>query len=255
MKERLITGIALIVVFGTAILMGNQALFLLLLAVVTIGAYEIYRLKKDEMKPIILPLLIVSTILGGLLGPEYLSVFIMGWIMTLFVLTVVFDWFDFSHVNYIFVMVMMLVAAIQAVKVVLSFNTITFLFILLATYVTDAAAYFGGRHFGKHKLIERISPKKTIEGAVIGYVASATIALIFGHIFVIEYVPAIVVYLSAVLIPIMGQFGDLAFSLIKRYFNVKDFGYIFPGHGGILDRVDSVIFALFTFNILLQIFV
>ncbi|WZU00425.1 hypothetical protein MGH68_12660 [Erysipelothrix sp. D19-032] len=94
------------------------------------------------MKPIILPLLIVSTILGGLLGPEYLSVFIMGWIMTLFVLTVVFDWFDFSHVNYIFVMVMMLVAAIQAVKVVLSFNTITFLFILLATYVTDAAKIF-----------------------------------------------------------------------------------------------------------------
>ncbi|UPU39371.1 phosphatidate cytidylyltransferase [Erysipelothrix sp. Poltava] len=108
---------------------------------------------------------------------------------------------------------------------------------------------------GNIKSIERISPKKTIEGAVIGYTMSALLSFIFGSMFIINYVPLNVIIAGSLIIPFIGQIGDLAFSSIKRHFDVKDFGYIFPGHGGVLDRVDSVIFALLTFNIILTIFI
>lgn len=175
--------------------------------------------------------------------------------MTLFALTVFFDWYTFDNVSYMFILIMMLVLAVQAVTVVLEYDKLVFIYVLLATYLTDTFAYFGGMMFGKHKVIERISPKKTIEGAVIGYTMSALLSFIFGSMFIINYVPLNVIIAGSLIIPFIGQIGDLAFSSIKRHFDVKDFGYIFPGHGGVLDRVDSVIFALLTFNIILTIFI
>ncbi|QIK69976.1 phosphatidate cytidylyltransferase [Erysipelothrix sp. HDW6C] len=252
MKERSITAFTLIAVFSLALVMGNQALFVLLLGVVLIGAYEIYALRKQELRPIILALIIVLTIVGGILDNAYVSGFAMFSIMLMFSLTVVFEWFKFEHVSYIFILMMMLVLAIQSIRVVLDIDRVVFFYILLGTYMTDTAAYFGGRFFGKHKLIERISPKKTVEGAVIGYVVSAIVTFVFGVTFAQSYINMPVIIASSLLIPVVGQFGDLAFSLIKRHFNVKDFGSIFPGHGGVLDRVDSVIFTLFTFNLIIM---
>ena len=117
---------------------------------------------------------------------------------------------------------------------------------------SDIAAYFGGVYFGKHKLNERISPKKTWEGVYwgisVGFVASAAFGLILaatGH----TILPFLTIdkwyyiVLIALVEPILGTVGDLSFSLIKRYYDIKDYGNILRGHGGILDRADSVIFA------------
>ena len=95
--------------------------------------------------------------------------------------------------------------------------------------------------FGKHKLNERISPKKTIEGAIGGFIIGTAISFGFSCIF-LKQLPIAFRLIAAVTMCIIGQTGDLAFSAIKRFYGVKDFGNIFPGHGGVLDRIDSISF-------------
>ena len=112
----------------------------------------------------------------------------------------------------------------------------------------DGAAYFGGRAMGKHKLCPSVSPKKTVEGAVWGVIGGIGVALIVRWCFAAVFkwatpgVPATVVL--GVIGSLAGQVGDLTASLLKRHSGIKDYGRVFPGHGGVMDRFDSVIFTL-----------
>ncbi len=120
---------------------------------------------------------------------------------------------------------------------------VALVFLLLAvTWLGDTGAYFAGRFFGKHKLFERVSPKKTVEGAVGGLVLSVVGASIVKIVGEPNLAWPWVVGL-AVGLGIAGVAGDLAESLLKRAWGVKDSGWIMPGHGGILDRVDSLLFS------------
>ena len=114
----------------------------------------------------------------------------------------------------------------------------------IGAWLPDTAAYFVGSAIGKHKLIESISPKKTVEGSV-GALAGAVISYgIYGGIliamgFQVHYVPLLIL---AILCGAVAQLGDLSASLMKRAYGAKDFGNMIPGHGGMLDRVDSLMF-------------
>jgi phosphatidate cytidylyltransferase len=115
--------------------------------------------------------------------------------------------------------------------------------IVAITWMTDSAAYLGGRAFGRHKMAPVLSPKKTIEGGVTGVVIGA---LTGAGIVALLGLP-VPVYVGAVLglvISAVGQTGDLAESLIKRDLGIKDMGNLIPGHGGILDRIDALLFTL-----------
>lgn len=109
-------------------------------------------------------------------------------------------------------------------------------------FVTDVAAFLVGSRFGRHKLLPKVSPNKTVEGAAAGVVAAAALLALWGWLleaFGLNQVnwPLLVIY--GVLASIVGQFGDLAMSAVKRICGVKDFGTLLPGHGGMLDRFDS----------------
>ena len=110
-------------------------------------------------------------------------------------------------------------------------------FALCIPWFTDTFAYFGGMLFGKKKLCPEISPKKTVAGAVCGTIFGTLIGVIVLWV----SVDAPILGIAALPISVMSQFGDLAASVIKRHFGIKDYGKIFPGHGGVLDRFDSVI--------------
>ena len=117
-----------------------------------------------------------------------------------------------------------------------------FLLMFIGAWGSDTFAYFGGRAFGRHKLAPEISPKKTVEGAISGVVGNVIFFLIYAwvidHYFhPIRYMGFV---LLGVLLAVIGQFGDLFASCIKRHYGVKDYGTLFPGHGGVLDRFDSV---------------
>jgi phosphatidate cytidylyltransferase len=113
-------------------------------------------------------------------------------------------------------------------------------FALFVTFASDTAAFFVGRALGRHKLAPRISPGKTWEGTIAGVFGAIIVSLLFTLLIPISYWQAIVLGL---LVSIFGQLGDLVESLLKRNTGVKDSGKLVPGHGGFLDRIDSVVFV------------
>jgi len=124
----------------------------------------------------------------------------------------------------------------------LSNGSTLFLLLLVIVWLTDTGAYFIGKKWGAHKLYEKISPGKTIEGAVGGLVFALVGAYLYASAF-IDFINIPQILIIAFLVSCIGQVGDLCESMIKRSFRYKDSGKIIPGHGGILDRIDALIFA------------
>ena len=117
--------------------------------------------------------------------------------------------------------------------------------IFIGSWLSDTAAFYSGKLFGKHKLSPRVSPKKTIEGSIGGLIGATIFTGVFG-IIVQKYINIMPIYnyfIIGALCGVFGQFGDLVASSIKRYVGIKDYSNLIPGHGGILDRFDSIIFS------------
>lgn len=114
------------------------------------------------------------------------------------------------------------------------------LFTVLVTWFNDTSAYFIGTKFGKHKLSPRISPKKSVEGSLAGLLGGIVAAVGLG---IVYHKPLLIMGSMGVVVVLAGQFGDLIESIIKRNAGVKDSGNFLPGHGGVLDRFDSLLMA------------
>jgi phosphatidate cytidylyltransferase len=118
-------------------------------------------------------------------------------------------------------------------------ESLVYFFMLI--WASDTGAYFAGRAFGRRKLFERVSPKKTWEGFIGGAVLSMVVAAVLASI---TFFPDLKVWLGmSIVAVVMGTYGDLVESLLKRNVGVKDSGTLLPGHGGVLDRFDSILLA------------
>lgn len=127
------------------------------------------------------------------------------------------------------------------------------IYLVLITTMTDTFAYITGMLIGKHKLLEDISPKKTWEGTIGGSLMGTFVSTVFYVTVINPNVNLGIIILVSLFLSIIGQFGDLVFSAIKRYYGKKDFSNIMPGHGGVLDRLDSLIFVLLGFTFFITI--
>ncbi|MCC8069925.1 MAG: phosphatidate cytidylyltransferase [Ruminococcus sp.] len=129
-------------------------------------------------------------------------------------------------------------------------GTIYMVIALCSAWLADSGAYFVGTFCGKHKLCPEISPKKTVEGFIGGVLSNGILLCIFALVYSRFFAPMdltvnyVSVFIMGVVTGIIGTIGDLTASLIKRQCNIKDFGKIMPGHGGVLDRFDSVLFVV-----------
>jgi phosphatidate cytidylyltransferase len=253
MLTKIGTALAIIAVVLPPLILGGIPIQILAAVIVFASSYEIAGI-KDESKPrwALAFFIAAGTMILGIAPDSGLPMYISIWVMLLFLLALFDEPFDCDQVTYTFAVSMIIVFAIHAVKriYVSSFGWEGMLFVVLATFVCDTAAYFCGSFFGKHKMIPRVSPNKTWEGAIGGYIAGAAFSRIFG-LCLSKPRPSDLVITGALILPAVAEVGDLAFSLIKRRWGLKDFGSLFPGHGGVLDRVDSLLFCLMVFNALM----
>ena len=128
-----------------------------------------------------------------------------------------------------------------------------FIFLIAIPVITDIFAYVTGMLIGKHKLLPAISPNKTWEGLIGGTIFSVFACSLFYYTCIDSEVSKVLLLLVCTFLSIIGQFGDLVFSAIKRYFGKKDFSNLIPGHGGVLDRLDSIIFVMLGFTLFINI--
>lgn len=245
MKQRIITGIALILFVLLMLYFQGTFLKLATLLILILGLKELLALYRPRFNAVhgyvyLASILLFFSYPNDILLPSYAF---MAYLIGLFCLSIMVEDFTFDKMMMIALMSILINIGIRGMsQIVLLEGAPSLLFIFLATYGCDTFAYFTGYFFGKHKLIERISPKKTIEGSLGGMFFGTLLASFYGMKY-LAIAPSMI-WILAFLLTITSQFGDLTFSSLKRYYHIKDFSNLLPGHGGILDRVDSLVFNI-----------
>lgn len=254
MKQKIITGAILAATLGPALYLGGP-LFLAVVAIfVAIGSREISAIFEPKW-PKWMTLVILVIIVGfSLIPTKFLFAMVVATIFTFFILTIMFDWFNISDGSVLFILLIVLGLGVHGILAVFNYGSLAILYVAVSTYMTDTAAYFVGVRFGKHKLAPTVSPNKTIEGAVGGWVMSSLVSLVYASLLLASRFDMIILVITSLLMPVVGQLGDLAFSSIKRHIHLKDFGSLFPEHGGVLDRIDSLLFNFMFFYVVLLVF-
>lgn len=253
MKQRTITGLLIAAVVLPTFLMGGWIRQLVVMAFVILALYETYAIKKTEWPIWIFLFMLLALLVLAFTPNDYILFALIGMILLMYCISIVFEWLSPMDIGYLVTMIILFTGTLKSVNFILDdLGRIVLIYMLVVTYSTDTGAYFIGYFFGKHKLNTRISPKKTIEGSIGGWIIGFTIGLIYGLLF-IKNITLPVLIVANIILPIVGQIGDLAFSDIKRFIGIKDFGSIFPAHGGVLDRIDSLIFNLVVFYIFINL--
>ncbi|WP_099203750.1 phosphatidate cytidylyltransferase [Scatolibacter rhodanostii] len=259
MKERIFSGAVLLIFLAAVVLFNDTAPFALHIAVAVIAALAVYELMKamqvEKKWYLSIPSILAAA--GVSLTFEPLTIFAIYSIFAAIIfagLIIKHKEISFKEIAVVLSMVTMIPLALRSLislrNLSESHGMFYVLIAILAAWGSDAGAYFAGTFFGKRKLCPEISPKKTVEGFIGGVVTNIVIALLCGLIFTQtrQSQDVQVVYWVLALIGLVGSLtsvlGDLSFSLIKRSCHIKDFGQVIPGHGGVLDRFDSVIFTV-----------
>lgn len=256
MKTRIITGLVAGALFLPFVYIGGRPFAFMVTAMAIIALSELIRMRK--MNAFSLPSVIAFlTMLSIVAAPFFENnlVYFDPQKAVYLGITIILAYTVFSKNKFTFEDAGFL--TISAVYIGISFyffNEIRvigldqLLLVLFLIWASDIGAYFTGRAFGKHKLWPEISPNKTIEGFVGGIFMAVVVSLIFGHINSNSASPMdeTIVWFAilGVVVAILGTLGDLVQSAYKRHYGVKDAGNILPGHGGILDRFDSLLFTL-----------
>lgn len=254
MKQRIVTGIIAAALFIPFIVIGAIPFTLLMYVLATIGFQELLKMKGRSLWS--LPGLISLMALYAFMLPSNWS-------------DLLYEWTGYIKVEFAFLAVILLLIHTVIVKNSFTFDDAAFailstlyigmgfyylietrevhvaflVYAFIIVWFTDSGAYFTGRKFGKRKLWPEISPKKTVEGFIGGIIWAVGAALLFDYFVDLEK-PVILLVAVTIIASVFGQMGDLVESALKRHFNVKDSGNILPGHGGILDRFDSILFVM-----------
>ena len=268
MKTRIITAVVALLIFIPVVIFANTTLFTLsgfelklinlaLALLSVVGAYEGLKCIGAHKTPFMLLAFITAAALP-LLTYDSLDIYAPVFILLLFALlfggvirnsTVTCD-----KVLVSFALTFYVTASFGAMAVLYNTSIKLFPLIFIGAWVTDTFAYFTGFFFGKHKLIPSVSPKKTVEGAIGGSLATTIVYGVYAWLMTNDVKTTVILTLVGLVASIVSQMGDLSASLIKRHWGIKDYGSLFPGHGGVLDRFDSIL-AVSAFLYVVSLFV
>ncbi len=252
-KTRLISGIILLAIAIAVVVTGDKVLFGTLLLISLIGMSELYKILKIEKSAVGIVGYLAALIYYALIyfgKTEYLMPLIIIFLLLIMIIYVV------SYPKYRIEQVMTTFFGLFYVAVMLSYvyrvrmfddGAILVWLIFIGAWGSDTCAYAVGMVFGKHKAFPRLSPKKSVEGCIGGILGAGLIgflyALALGSKITEVNNPRLLFAIIGAASSVISQTGDLAASAIKRNFDIKDYGKLIPGHGGILDRFDSIIFT------------
>ena len=252
-KTRLLSGIVLVIAALVLIITGGDVLLVSTLLISWIGMFELYRIFHIEKS--------APGIVGYATAAVYYANLRFGFLpdlmmLVLGLLIVLMFVYVFTYPKYQTEQLLAAFFGVFYVAVMLSFvyrtrmlpmGTYTVWLIFLCSWGCDTCAYCVGVLIGKHKMAPKLSPKKSIEGAVGGVVGAALLAVIYGFVFkdAMGCTTQTIWFMAGICAvgALISMVGDLTASAIKRNYEIKDYGKLIPGHGGILDRFDSVIFT------------
>ncbi|MDD3187488.1 MAG: phosphatidate cytidylyltransferase [Bacilli bacterium] len=244
MKQRIISAIIALIIIAPIFFIGGIVYKAFIMAISIFALKELIDIKNSK-KEIPLVIKIIAYLSLAFLNLPFLETYkmIILMLLTLLIPVVFYEKkYDIEDAFFLIGSNIILTFFMGLAYIVRINNLYLMIFLLLIPSLTDIFAYFSGMLFGKHKLCPKISPKKTWEGSIGGTLIATTVATLFHYYFIGGNIINIVIV--TMFLSVLGQFGDLFFSAIKRLYNKKDFSNTMPGHGGILDRIDSLIFVL-----------
>ncbi|MGY3777412.1 phosphatidate cytidylyltransferase [Isobaculum melis] len=253
MKQRIMTAVVALILFVPVVWYGSWVLELLMAILGVVGLHELFKMKQKSIFSLegviasvgMLSILLPSERLAFLADYGIEASFIFYICVMLLLVAMVFskNKFNFDDAAVAVLGSLYVGYGFHYFLVAREAGLAVILYMLFLVWSTDSGAYFCGRKFGKNKLAPHISPNKTIEGALGGVVCALVVSVLFLYFNPMQYALVPMLGLTA-LFSVSGQLGDLVESAYKRHYDVKDSGNLLPGHGGILDRFDSLLFVL-----------
>ena len=266
MTKRVVSAIVMILVFVPFLVIGGTPFIILMSVLGVLGLYELLKVRGDVKKKFPVVMRIIAYLMtvflivnnAGSIDLQYdMDYRLISAIIFLFLAPMVFinnsKKYNLNDALFLVGSVVFIGLSFNLLSVIRNFNVAYIIYLLLITTMTDTFALFTGMLVGKHKLAPEISPKKTIEGAIGGSLMGTVISTLFYITVISSSTPLVLVIVITAVLTAVGQIGDLAFSAIKRYYGQKDFSDLIPGHGGILDRFDSLVFVVLAFILVLGI--
>lgn len=255
MKTRIITGLVLLAVILPCVFIGGIVFKILIGIIAGVAVFEMLSIcNRPKALFYLYPIVALFVFYSLFLDQSLLisSEIIILYMIVLMACSIFDESINFLRLCYYFtagVLIAMGLHMLYQLRLTYGFDYV--LILALATFGTDTGAYFTGMCIGKHKLNPRLSPKKTIEGSIGGIILGTVLSAGYGAYIQID-MPMIWFIIMCFVLTITSQIGDLTFSSMKRTFEVKDFSQILPGHGGILDRFDSILFNAMVFGIFIH---
>lgn len=262
MKQRMISAIIMLFIFIPLLIIGSWPFYFLIL---TLGIFSLYELLKLKPKiPIVLKLmtylftlllLLTNVLENSLLITLDNRLFIVLILVYLSMLVFINkqEIYNYKDAFHLIGITLFIGFSFNNMIHIRNFDLNILIYLFLITIITDTFALLIGKYLGKHKLAPLISPNKTIEGLVGGSLIGTIVASLF-YFFTISQTNIILIIILTLFLSLIGQLGDLIKSSIKRCENIKDFSNLIPGHGGILDRFDSIIFVMMTYILIKGLF-
>lgn len=255
MKTRVISAIIALPLVLIPIYFGGLLFYATMMVAIGIGLYEFNRAFKVDNKHLYVIQMLCSIILLAVMWFE-LGAFYIGPIVLLLILLFMYyvisypkmELTELVHTLFGFIYIPLMLSHVVLVRQIEVYGSFMIWMILIISFGSDSFAYFAGRTLGKHKLAKQLSPNKTIEGAIGGVLGAGALSVIYA-VYVSSTGLNFEIYhyigfgLMGAVGSVFGQFGDMSASAMKRVTGIKDFGNIMPGHGGIVDRMDSIIFV------------
>lgn len=258
MKKRTLGALIVVLVLAGAFLLGKEIFTVVMTILGLLGLRELIDIKYNKRELLVMKIF-SYLMLGLLLMAELLNInekILLLITMIGFMISIVFyndkNTYNFVDATYMMGIIYFMYFTWGALIGIRDISVYKCLYIFIISFMTDTYAYIGGMLIGKRPLTS-ISPKKTIEGSVIGTLMGVIIGSVFYYA-VIGDLGILEIIIMSFALSILSEIGDLVFSSIKRYFRKKDYADLIPGHGGILDRFDSVLFATLGMALMLSIF-